>query len=207
MKGAAFGFIVTAVLGASLGAFADQDRQDGKRRSAIKDGVVVDGVAVGAALTSALDELAQIERINDQSRDKKTKIKIARRIADLRSDLQLLQEDVALAEPADRWKRGRDRDRDRDRDDDDDRDRYQQPDKDRRAVSYSLGDAEIDTSGRWVTTAQIIRIMDELSFSNDRIEVAAMLHPNCSDPESFYLVYSHLAFDADRATLKKRLGQ
>jgi hypothetical protein len=49
--------------------------------------------------------------------------------------------------------------------------------------------------------------MEELSFSNDRVELAAMLQGNVADPDQFFQVYSHLPFESDRDALRKKLAR
>ena len=97
------------------------------------------------------------------------------------------------------------------------------------SVSYTMSDSEIDgivvamnatlssssklallregISGRWITVVQLGRLMDELAYSTDRVDCAASLHANLSDPQNFYQVYSHLPFEADRDTLRSRLNK
>ena len=226
-RGALFGFALTAALGAGLTAMADHQRRAARVR--------VDAQLMDRGLDQAIADLGDLDRLNDRSRDRRVRERVRAKIGDLRANLTTLgaHVDDAIAR--------RERMGDRYRDDDFDDETYVEPSDpngriddreprrdDRRAISYAMTDAEIDTivaelgkayasdaklavirdgaNGRWVTTAQLIRLMEELSFSADRVEVAAMLHNNVSDPEAFYQVYRHLPFDSDRDALRKKIG-
>lgn len=58
--------------------------------------------------------------------------------------------------------------------------------------------------GRHFTTAQVIALMDLFSFSDDKIDAAALLYPSVVDPQSWYTVYGSLTFSGDKAALRAR---
>ena len=216
-KGALFGFGLTAIAGLSVGAI-------GHERGGSSQ-VALDKTAMTQALGDAMDELARIEKINERNRDRRTSGRIHAGIHDLRVELQAIQTQVDTASPVEV---DRDRGRSGDRDhwfDNDDYDDNGRPNH----VSYTMGDSEIDAlvlsmdaqissssklailregiSGRWITVAQLARLMDDLAYSADRVDCAASLHANLSDPQNFYQVYSHLPFEADRDSLRSRVSQ
>jgi hypothetical protein len=223
IKGALFGFGLTAIAGMGVGAIAHERGGGGKQ-------IAVDKAVVQQGIDSALQELAKIEKINDRNRDSRTRSRIHNGIHDLRVELQALETHVDAAPSIDLDPRDHDRDRDRGRDqdrwyDNDDYDDYGRQNH----VSYTMSESEIDAivmsmglqissssklaivregvSGRWITVTQLGRLMDELSYSADRVDCAASLHANVSDPQNFYQVYNHLPFEADRDTLRVRIGK
>lgn len=200
LKGTLFGFLIASLMGAGVAGYA---HERGAR------GVVVDGEALEARVEAAMKDLAIIERLNDRSRDRKIKGRIHQEVHELRQELEGID---AMIDRADDVRHDDDLDGDHDG---------------HRAEIMS--DAEIDAivaaldraysskaklqlirdacNGRWIRTAQVIRLMEEMSFSVDRIEIAAMLHGNVADEAAFYKVYNHLPFESDRETLRQRLGQ
>ena len=60
---------------------------------------------------------------------------------------------------------------------------------------------------RWFTVAQVRRVMEEMPFSKDQVEAAALLHPKVLDQENWYRVYEQLTFESDRQELRKRVGR
>jgi hypothetical protein len=221
LKGTLFGFGFTAMLGIGAGAFAAH-QQESKQ-------VAVDKDVMSHGIDEALAELAQIEKINSRSRDSKVRLRLQSRISDLRADLEAIDSHLDAASPVRErdWDRDPDRDRDQVRDRWYDNDDYDELGRDNH-VSYTISDSEIDTiviavqgafssssklaliregiSGRWITVVQLARLMDELAYSSDRVDCAATLHANLSDPQNFYQIYSHLPFDADRDTLRARVS-
>jgi hypothetical protein len=59
-------------------------------------------------------------------------------------------------------------------------------------------------TGRWFTTAQVIRLVEAVSFADTGVEVAATLYPRVVDPERWYLVYAEIPFSSSREALRRR---
>lgn len=53
---------------------------------------------------------------------------------------------------------------------------------------------------------QVMRMMDAMTFPNDKVEAAALMHPRTLDIENWYRVYSKLTFDSNKNELRKRVG-
>lgn len=60
--------------------------------------------------------------------------------------------------------------------------------------------------GRFFTTDQVIRLMEQFPFSSYKVDAAAMLYPQVVDPWNWYNAYSALTFSSDKATLRSRTG-
>ncbi|MEE2829996.1 MAG: DUF4476 domain-containing protein [Myxococcota bacterium] len=56
-----------------------------------------------------------------------------------------------------------------------------------------------------MTTDQASKLVDQLAFSEDRLEALAALYPSILDPENFSDVYELLDFASDRKKLRKRI--
>ncbi|MCO4771683.1 MAG: DUF4476 domain-containing protein [Deltaproteobacteria bacterium] len=59
---------------------------------------------------------------------------------------------------------------------------------------------------RWFNVDQVIRFMEAMSFGDDKVEAAAMLHGRTVDLENWYRVYGALTFDSNKNELRKRVG-
>lgn len=59
----------------------------------------------------------------------------------------------------------------------------------------------------YFTAQQVGAVMDQLAYASDKIEAAAALWPRITDRQNAYPVYDHLAYSADRDTLRQRVGQ
>ncbi|MFT5683546.1 MAG: hypothetical protein ACI8RZ_004478 [Myxococcota bacterium] len=57
--------------------------------------------------------------------------------------------------------------------------------------------------GRRFTAAQVMTLMSQFSFSDDRIDAAVMLYPQVVDPQNWYTVYGALTFSSDKAKLRQ----
>jgi hypothetical protein len=55
----------------------------------------------------------------------------------------------------------------------------------------------------WFTAAQVVRVLDELPHSTDKLEAAKALWPRIVDPQNGYLVYDALPFSSDKDALRK----
>ena len=60
------------------------------------------------------------------------------------------------------------------------------------------------SQGRRFTTAQVSAVMELFSFSDDKVDAAAMLYPQVVDPHNWYTVYDALTFSSDKDMLRKR---
>lgn len=225
MKGALSGFVITALLGAGFTAIGDVREA---RRRPIR--IAVDGELMKQGLGDALAQIDELDRLNDRNRDRRVRYRMSGKLRDLRANLGALEQHVddAIARRGDRYQ---DRGRGLESDSVDEELGYdeQLPPPAQDATRYVLSDAEISRvmaeldkaysseaklalireacNGRWLTVAQLIKLMEDLSFSNDRVELAAMLYGNVADQDQFFQVYSHLPFDSDREALRKKLGR
>ena len=59
---------------------------------------------------------------------------------------------------------------------------------------------------RYFTVSQVIRLMDNFDFGDDKVSAASLLFPQVEDPENWYRVYGALDFDSDREALRGRTG-
>ena len=60
------------------------------------------------------------------------------------------------------------------------------------------------SQGRRFTSSQVRRVMDQFTFSDDKIDAASMLFPRVVDQQNWYTVYSSLTFGSDKAELRRR---
>lgn len=56
------------------------------------------------------------------------------------------------------------------------------------------------------STAQVKQIVEHFSFSSDKVEVLAMLHPRLVDPENTHTLFSLLPHASDRRKLEARIA-
>ncbi len=54
---------------------------------------------------------------------------------------------------------------------------------------------------------QVLRLLESFDFGGDKVEAAAMLHPQVVDPERWYLVYGAFDFDTDKEALRRQVGE
>ncbi|MBI4508575.1 MAG: DUF4476 domain-containing protein [Deltaproteobacteria bacterium] len=57
---------------------------------------------------------------------------------------------------------------------------------------------------RWFTTAQLIELMNKITFGE--VDTCVALYPRLLDQHNFYQVYGHLRFNSDKDELRRRLG-
>jgi len=200
--------ILALVLGGAV-ALAEHEHER-------RDRVIVDKHWTLDKVDKALDELRSIEEKNEGNTSKSSRRGVRDRIDDLRKDLRELRDTVDTA-PEARW------DHDRDHDD---VPPPTPPPTPRGPVSMSPSDfdsllAAIDrasfandklnlvrTASRdgWFTTDQVVSVMGRLTFSNDKVEAAAIMYPHVVDTPNWFRAYGALEFSADRDRLKKRTG-
>ncbi|MFT4977699.1 MAG: hypothetical protein ACI8S6_003606 [Myxococcota bacterium] len=60
------------------------------------------------------------------------------------------------------------------------------------------------SEGRRFTSTQVRRLMDQFTFSDDKIAAAVLLFPKVVDQQNWYTVYSALTFGSDKAELRQR---
>lgn len=58
--------------------------------------------------------------------------------------------------------------------------------------------------GRGFSTAQVIRVLEQFPFGDDKVDAAAMLFPQVVDPWNWYTVYGALTFSSDKEDLRRR---
>lgn len=56
------------------------------------------------------------------------------------------------------------------------------------------------------TVDQAVTLVGLFDFGDDKVQAAAMLHPQLVDPENFFRVYGVFEFDSDKEELRERLG-
>src|SRR5688572_4506397 len=91
MKGALFGFGLTAILGVGAGAFAGHQQASKK--------VAVDKDVMAREIDEAMASLAQIEALNSRSKDRRVRLRLQSYITDLRADLSSLDSSLDAAKP------------------------------------------------------------------------------------------------------------
>jgi hypothetical protein len=80
----------------------------------------------------------------------------------------------------------------------------------RRAIAAeSFGDDQLAvlraaSQGRHFTSAQVLSLMEQFTFSDERIDAAVLLYPQVLDQQNWYTVYSALSFSSDKSTLRSR---
>lgn len=60
---------------------------------------------------------------------------------------------------------------------------------------------------RFFTVSQVRGIVDLMTFSDAKIDIAVFLRRRTVDPENFYLVYQSMTFSSDKDKLRQRIGQ
>jgi hypothetical protein len=60
------------------------------------------------------------------------------------------------------------------------------------------------SNARLFTTGQVIRVLDQLPFGDDKVDAAAMLYPRVIDPAEWYRVYPELTFSSEKDDLSRR---
>ncbi len=78
-------------------------------------------------------------------------------------------------------------------------------------AAESFGDEKIAllrgaARDHWFTVDQVIRLLPQFAFSDDRIEAAVVLYPRVVDPEVWFRVYDGFDFDSDKDEVRSRLG-
>lgn len=58
--------------------------------------------------------------------------------------------------------------------------------------------------GRAFTTDQVIRVLEQFPFSDNKVDAAAMLYAQLTDPWNWYHVYGALTFSSDKDDLRRR---
>ena len=76
----------------------------------------------------------------------------------------------------------------------------------------SFSNAKLDrlrgaAANNYFTVDQVIEVIKGLSFSNDKVEAAAIMHDHTVDRANWYRVYDAFEFGADREKLRKRVGE
>jgi hypothetical protein len=59
---------------------------------------------------------------------------------------------------------------------------------------------------RWFTVGQVLGFMELMSFGDQKVEAAALLHSHTVDLENWYRVYGALTFDSNKDALRQRVG-
>ncbi len=58
----------------------------------------------------------------------------------------------------------------------------------------------------WFTTAQVKQVVEHFSFSSDKVDVLALLHPRLLDPENTHTLFGLLPHASDRRKLEERIA-
>jgi hypothetical protein len=201
---------ITALAMEMLSARAEHRERQRAQIVALEREAVLRDLADLSLQVHEIAELAQADRVPRK--------KILKRLAHLHGDIDALALDVQRAPVVSGGPQGWPDD-----DDDDDDDGW--PDERRAApmsdqqfqrflaavdgatyASDQLGLVQQQASVSWFTAAQVGAIMDQFSYSTDKIEAAVTMWPRIVDPQNGYLVYQHLAYSSDRETLRQRVG-
>jgi len=59
---------------------------------------------------------------------------------------------------------------------------------------------------QWFSTAQVKQLVEHFSFSSDKVEVLAMLHPRLVDPENTHTLFALLPHASDRRKLEAQIS-
>ncbi len=127
-------------------------------------------------------------------------------------------------EREDRRERARDRDRRRYDDDDDGRDRRRDSRRGPRAMAAEdfdalvravgkegFGDGKISVvktaSSAYFTADQVGRLVDQMSYSTEKVKVVALLNERIVDPQNSFRLYEHFTYSADKEAVKKLLAR
>jgi hypothetical protein len=74
----------------------------------------------------------------------------------------------------------------------------------------SFGDAKLDvvrTADGFFTVDQLGQLVDLFSFSDEKVEVVAIVKPRLVDPQNAFKLYSRFTFDDDKKRVKAILGK
>jgi hypothetical protein len=74
----------------------------------------------------------------------------------------------------------------------------------------SFGDAKLDvvrTVDGFFTVDQLGQLVDLFSFSDEKVEVVAIVKPRLVDPQNAFKLYSRFTFDDDKKSVKAILGK
>ncbi len=61
--------------------------------------------------------------------------------------------------------------------------------------------------GRFFTVSQVLGIVELMTFSDAKVDIAVFLHRRTVDPENFYLVYQSMTFSSDKDKLRRLIAQ
>ncbi len=61
-------------------------------------------------------------------------------------------------------------------------------------------------SNNYVSTRQLVKLLDGLSFDDNKVELMVYAYSHISDPENFYLAFDALRFQSSIREVKNRLG-
>lgn len=192
----------------------------------MSDPVVVDRAGLQVQLDALTNDLATFERMLDLVRDRRERKALGDQLAAIGDRLAVLRTELRAGAPArfDRPDRRSDRraDRRRDRDRRDRHDRRRHDDEmhaatgaQLAALSESLRQASfrkdkmrvlrLAVPQHYFSTAQVKQIVEHFSFSSDKVEVLALLHPRLTDPENTHTLFALLPHASDRRKLEERI--
>jgi hypothetical protein len=66
---------------------------------------------------------------------------------------------------------------------------------------------DLVSSGNYFTCDQIAQLMNTMSFSDDKVKLAALLYRNAVDPQNFMALTTSLTFESDRQKLRRAIGR
>ncbi len=59
------------------------------------------------------------------------------------------------------------------------------------------------TKNAWFTTDQVVKVMNEFVYSNEKVQSAAAMYPRVVDQQNWFKVYGALTYSSDRDKLRK----
>ncbi|MCA9677905.1 MAG: DUF4476 domain-containing protein [Kofleriaceae bacterium] len=82
----------------------------------------------------------------------------------------------------------------------------------RRVDAASFADDQLDliktaATGNLFSADQVVSLMKACTYEDTRIEVAALLYTQLTDPDRAYLIYDGFTYASSKKTLRQRLGQ
>lgn len=191
----------------------------------MSDPVVIDRAAMQTQLDALTGDLATFERMLDLVRDRRERKALGDQLAAIGERIAVLRTELRAGAPA-RFDRDDRRDR-RDRRDDRAERRHvghghhaHKPQAATGAQLAALSESLRQASFRndkmrvlrlaapqhYFTSDQVRQLVEHFSFSSDKVEAIAMLHPRLVDPENTHTLFGLLPHASDRRKLEERIS-
>lgn len=191
----------------------------------MSDPVVIDRAALQNHLDALTADLATFERMLDLVRDRRERKALGDQLAAMGDRIAVLRTELRAGAPA-RFDRDDRRDR-RDRREERAERRHEghehhmeKPQAATGAQLAALSESLRQASFRndkmrvlrlaapqyYFTTDQVRQLVEHFSFSSDKVEAIAMLHPRLVDPENTHTLFGLLPHASDRRKLEERIN-